>query len=48
MTHVSWWGGRHIAGFKFGKANVAAASAVSVGGSNLGLAEVVRSTAVEN
>ena len=47
MSHVSSWGDGHIAGFRFGKANTVAASAVSVVGSNLRLAEVVGNTAVE-
>lgn len=47
VRHVSWWGGGHTTGFHFGKANAVAASAVSVVGSNLGLAEVVGNAAVE-
>lgn len=47
VRHVSWWGGGHITDFHFGKANAVAASAVSVVGSNLDLAEVVGSTDVE-
>jgi len=47
LRHVLWWGGAHVSGFYFGVANTVAANAVSVVGSNLGLAEVAGSAAAE-
>lgn len=47
MRHIHWWDEGHITGFCFGKANSVAASFVSVVGSNLGLAEIVGSIALE-